>query len=130
MGGLLEINSLNLIRISAVNTTASESFYKIVDSSVRKCIYRIVYMEDRYAPNVFYLSVYDKNYKSEYKINRIINGGATATFKFIYDTAGAIYFTKGSGTRGGMLSVQLVLGDTQAKIENVENISGTEIPIV
>lgn len=130
MGGLLEINSLNLIRISSVTITASESYYKIVESSVRKCIYRIIYIEDRYAPNVFYLSIYDKNYKSDYKINRVIDGGATATFKFLCDADGSIYFRKENGTRGGILSVQLISGDTKAKIESVNPVDGTEMPIV
>ena len=121
---------INLIRISSVNIPSSKSYYKIVDSSVRKCVYRVIYVEDRYAPNILYLSIYDKNYKSDYKINRVVNGGSTTNFKFLYDDLGSIYFCKEDGTRGGVLSLQLLSGDTQAKIENVNSADGTEIPIV
>lgn len=129
VGGLLDIDSLNVLRISSTDTPIGDATYKLVDKIINKSVYRVVYHEDRYNPYVFYVSLYYPSYKSEYRVNQILKGNSSSSLKFIYDSEGNIYFQKIGGTRGGRLAIQLISGLKASNIEKVDSVDGTEIPI-
>lgn len=104
--------------------------YKLIDKSTSKGTFRFVYLEDRYEPFIFYISRYNQSYKSEYRVNKILSGTtSTSSLKFIYDVEGNIYFQKTGGSRGSILSIQLVAGFATTTIEKVDSVDGTEITV-
>lgn len=129
VGGLIGIETLQLSKLVSYSAQLGDGTYKLIDKSTTKGTFRFVYLEDRYQPFIFYISIYNPSYKSEYRVNKIVNGIASSSFKFIYDVEGNIYFQKTGGSRGSILSIQLVAGFATTTIEKVDSVDGTEITI-
>lgn len=130
MGGLIGIETLNTLRLVSLSIPYGSGTYKLIDKSSNRGTYRFVYVEDRYSPFIYYISIYNTDYKYDYRINKILNGATTASsIKFLYDSDGNIYFQKTDGTRGGILSIQLIAGGSFNNIEKVDSVDGTEITI-
>lgn len=130
VGELIGIKTLQLSKLVSYSAQSGDGTYKLIDKSTTKGTFRFVYLEDRYEPFIFYISIYNPSYKLEYRVNKILSGTtSTSSLKFIYDVEGNIYFQKTGGTRGSILSIQLVAGFATTTIEKVDSVDGTEITV-